>query len=255
MKKKIIAFFKKHPGSTFKAKDVAKKLDITDENEYSSLKAFLHKLSEEEVLIKTGKRYSLNNIPTSNKLTGKLQVTQGGYGFVIPSNNTVGDIFVASRNLGTAFNGDTVDVLLFGNKKGKNYEGQIVNVIKRKKEEISGTLQKSGSFYFLKSDDPDFQKDIYISKNNLKGAKVGDKAVVGKIEWNSNNQSPEGEIVEVIGKVGSPDAELISIAREFNLPYKFPDNVLNEAELIPFEISEVDFRDRMDFRNARCVYN
>ena len=206
MKKKILAFFKKHSGSSFKAKDIAQKLNIDDEHEYQSLKSFLHKLSEEEILVKIGKRYTFNNIPSSNRISGKLQITQGGYGFVVPVNKEMNDIFIAARNLGTAFSGDIVEVLLFANKKGKNYEGQIDNIIKRKREEITGSLNKSGSFFFMRSDDPDIQRDIYISKDKLKGAVKGDKIVVGKIQWNSEQLSPEGEVIEVLGKIGSPDA-------------------------------------------------
>jgi len=35
------------------------------------------------------------------------------------------DIFIATRNLGTAFNGDTVEVVLSAKQKGKNIEGRL----------------------------------------------------------------------------------------------------------------------------------
>ncbi len=42
--------------------------------------------------------------------------------------------------------------------------------------------------------------------------------------------NPEGEVLEVLGKSGSHDTDIISIAREFDLKYKFPSAVLSEAE-------------------------
>src|SRR3990172_3467478 len=160
MKKKIISFFKSHPGSAFRSKEVAKKLSIISDHEYSSLKAFLHKLYEEEFLIKSGKRYKLNfkdDKLTSNRLAGVLEINQGGYGFVVlpgksksGDNAERGDIFIASRNLSTAFHGDTVEVVLFARQKGKNIEGQIVKVLNRNRSEIVGTLTKSKSFFFIK---------------------------------------------------------------------------------------------------------
>src|ERR1700693_1196097 len=107
MKKKIIALFKKNSGRGFKSRDIAKMLTIIDEHEYDSLKSFLHSMVDEGFLMKSGKRYILNNMPKTNKITGELQVTQGGFGFVIPKDNNVKDIFIAARNLSTAFNGDT----------------------------------------------------------------------------------------------------------------------------------------------------
>ena len=94
MKKKIIAFFKKNPGRGLKSRDIAKMLRITDEHEYVSLKSFLHSLVDEEFLLKSGKRYLLNQVIKSNKILGTLQITQGGFGFVIPKDSNINDIFI-----------------------------------------------------------------------------------------------------------------------------------------------------------------
>jgi ribonuclease R len=248
MKKKIIAFFKKNPGRGMKSRDIAKMLKIVDEHEYVALKSFLHSLVDEEFLTKSGKRYMLYQVQKSNKITGALQITQGGFGFVIPNDRNLKDVFIAARNLNTAFNGDTVEVVLFANQKGKNIEGQIIGILKRKREEIVGTLQKTNSFYFLKPDDNEFHRDIYISKNKLLGAKTGDKVIAGSIKWDTPDLNPEGEIIELIGKSGSHDTEIISLAREFNLQYRFSDHTLKEAEQISEDISEEDLKGRIDFR-------
>ncbi len=256
MKKKIIAFFKKNPGREFKGKEIAKKLNLNSDHEYSSLKAVLYDLSEEKFISKTGKKYRLTSSPAgpnqslnSNRVNGVLQIVNGGFGFVALKNSNMRDVFIAARNLGNAFNGDTVEAVLFARQKGKNIEGQIVKVIKRKREEVVGTLKKSKSFYFIEPDDPGIYRDIYIDKSNLAGAVEGDKVIIGNIEWDSSMQNPEGKVIEVIGKAGSLDAEVISIAREFNLIYKFPPKVLHEANEISIRINEEEIKKRIDFRN------
>lgn len=249
MKKKIISFFKKNPGRDFKSKEIAKKLDLTSDYEYEALKSTLYSLFEEGVLLRTGKNYRLNRIPSSNIVKGELQIVNGGFGFVLVKDSKMGDIFVSSRNMGTAFNGDTVEVSLFANQKGKNIEGQIINVVKRNKEEIVGTLHKSKSFYFVKPDDTSFHRDIYIDKEELAGAIEGDKVIAGKINWDSSMMNPEGRIIEVLGKSGSFDTEVASIAKEFELPYKFTNKVLDEAEKIEEKISEDEIRKRLDYRD------
>ncbi len=248
MKKKIIAFFKRNPGNGFKNKEIAKKLNISDDHEYSSLKAAVYKLYEENFLTKSGKKYYLNQTPSSNTVTGVLELNQAGYGFVILKNSSLGDIFIAARNLGTAFHGDTVEAALFASKKRKNIEGQIIKVIKRKRDEVVGTLNKSHSFYFIKPDDPKIHRDIYINPDKIGKAKVGDKVTVGKIVWDRSMINPEGEIVQRLGRSGSFDTDIASIAKEFNLPYKFPKEVLEEAEGIPLKLSAGDIQKRMDYR-------
>jgi len=249
MKKKIIALFRKNPGKGFKNKEIASVLNITEDHEYSSLKAAVYKLYEENFLSRIGKKYFLNQSPSTNTVTGVLELTQSGYGFVILKNSGLGDIFIAARNLGTAFHGDTVEVALFAHKKRKNIEGQVINVVKRKREEIVGTLKKSHSFYFIKPDDNKIHRDIYINPDKIKDAKVGDKVIAGNIIWDTSMLNPEGEIIQRLGKTGSFDADIASIAKEFNLPYRFPPEVLSQAETIALKISADDIKKRLDYRN------
>jgi len=249
MKKKLISFFKQNPNRLFKNKEVAKRFKIAEGHEYEELKAALHKLYEEDFLSKSGKRFKLNTLPKGNKITGTLQINEGGYGFVIPDKKDTGDIFIAARNLSTAFSGDKVEVFLFARQKGKNLEGQVIKILKRKREEIVGILRKSNSFYFVKPDEPAIHRDIYIDSSNLKGAEKGDKVSVGNLIWATSMLNPEGEVMEIIGKSGSQEAEAHAIAREFNLPYKFPENVLAEAEKIESGIPEEEIKKRVDFRD------
>lgn len=249
MKKKILAYFKKNRGRQFKSKEIAKRLDIVTEHDYSALKAVLNSLYKEGILTKSGKRYKYGAVTKSNIIEGELEVTQAGYGFVLREDNNNGDVFIAARNLGTAFDGDIVQVSLFAQQKRKNVEGQIVKVLKRKREEIVGTLQKSKSFYFVKPDNIKIHRDIYIDKTKLHGAKVGDKVVAGNIEWATSMLNPEGEIIESIGKEGTQDAEIISMAREFNLSYRFPQAVLDESNVIPNKISGNNLIERLDYRD------
>lgn len=251
MKKEIKAFFKNHPSLKVKSKEIAKHFGITEEYAYAELKSVLYKLTEEGYLEKQGKRYSLSSFG-SDKLIGQLQIVgEGDYGFVVLKDQSFKtDVFISGKNLGTAFDGDIVHVNLLAKKHGKNIEGQIVEVIERKQTEIVGRLEKSRSFYFVVPDNQKIHRDIYIPPENLKGAQSGDKVVAGKIEWSSPDLNPEGHILEVLGKAGSYDAEIASIAREFRLSYKFTDKVLKQADSISEAVPESEIKKRLDLRDT-----
>ncbi len=249
MKKELKAFFNRNKGRGYKSKDISKKLGFNAEHEYASLKAALHKLEEEGFLIKTGKRYQLNKIPSTNKLTGRLEINKNGYGFVIINSENINDIFISAGNLSAALDGDQVEVELFTKQKGKNLEGKIIRIIKRKRKEYVGKLKKSNSLYFISPDDPNIHRDIHINSTHLGGAKTGDKVVVGNLSWDSSMLNPEGEVIEVYGKAGSVDADVFSISREFNLRYKFSKSVLTEADKISTDISENEISTRIDYRD------
>ncbi len=250
MKKELKAFFNRNQGRGYKSKDIANKLGFNSDHEYASLKAALHKLEEELFLIRTGKKFQLNKLPTqTSRLKGRLEINRNGFGFVNINDEKRGDVFIAARNIGTAFDGDLVEVELFAKQKGKNIEGQIVNVAERKRKEYVGIIKKSKSFFFISPDDPKIHRDIYIDESKLNGAKNGDKVVVGKLVWDTSMLNPEGEVIEALGKAGTHDTEIISIARDFDLKYKFSASVLAEAESISNEIPKDEIKKRLDYRD------
>ena len=245
MKNKIQAFFKKNPGLFIKPKDLADRLELENEYEYEQLKQVLYQLAKEGFLEKNGKRYRLNR-KSAEKLTGALQIVRDkNFGFV---KTAVGEIFISEKFLNTAFDGDTVEVSLFARRRGKNLEGQIVDIIKRKRDEVVGTLHRTDSFYFVEPDDASFHRNIYIHPSRLKGAEVGDKVLVHNLYWQKANLNPEGEIKDTLGKAGSYDAEIASIALQFELSYRFHKRVLKEAESIPDEIPQEEINKRLDLR-------
>jgi ribonuclease R len=249
MKNQIKSFFKENPDRSFKSKEIAKRLKIKDDRTYQLLKNHLHELEAEQFLSRNGKRYKLYTLPDSNRLIGYFNMNDGGYGFVTPKNSKTGDIFIAARNINNAFHGDKVEVVLFAKQKGKNLEGQITKIIERKRKEIVGQLKKSRSFYYVTPDDPKIHRDIYVDEKSLKDSRAGDKVAVGKISWEDRMQNPVGEIVEVIGKEGTLQAEVTSIAREFGIPFVFSEKTLLEAEQINREIREEEIQRRTDFRS------
>jgi len=249
MKKKIKLFFTNNPNLAIKPKALSKKFKIKNLNDYNKLKEILYSLVKEEFLKKNGKRFKLNK-ESKKKFIGKLQLVSGqNYGFVIIDDKNHKDVFISEKHLSTAFHGDKVEVVLFAKRTGKNIEGQITNIIKHARKEIVGTLKKSKSFYFVEPDETAIHRDIYISPNNLGNAKDGDKVVVSKIIWESDKLNPEGKITEVLGKAGTYDAEIASIAKEFGLRYKFSKSVINEANSLTKEIPPKEIAKRLDYRN------
>lgn len=248
MKRELKAFFNRNRGRAFKPKEIASKLGFNSEHEYASLKAALYKLESEFFLTRSGKRYQLNKLPLTNLITGRFELSRNGYGFVIVNDDNSGDVFVAARNIGTAFDGDLVQVEVFARQKGKNPEGQIVKVLERKRKEFVGVIKKSKSFYSISPDDPIIHRDIYIEESKLNGAKKGDKVVVGNFIWDSDMLNPEGEVLEVLGKAGLHDTEILSLAREFDLRYTFNNSVLNEADKINLSVTDEELKNRLDLR-------
>ncbi|MFA7288691.1 MAG: ribonuclease R [Melioribacteraceae bacterium] len=253
MKNKIKAFFKDNPGIRIKAKELAKRLNISEEFQYAELKHFLHQLSEEGYLEKFGKRYELTK-KLSDKLIGKINIiNKGEYGFVSLNDSDLEDIFIPGQYLNTSLEGDTVEIALLPNRRGKSLEGEVIKIIEREKEEYVGILKKTKSFYFVSLDNKKIHRDFYINEKDLNGAVSGDKVTIYDIDWVDESLNPEAKIKDILGKAGTYDAEIASIAKEFGIKYKFPSEVLHYVESISGEITDAEIKKRLDFRSHNVI--
>lgn len=116
-------------------------------------------------------------------------------------------------------------------------------------ETLVGTFKNSKSFGFVVPDNKKESKDIFISKKNFNRVKDNDKVVVQITKKEEKGKKPEGKIIEVIGNINLAGVDMLSIIKEYNLPYEFPEVVINEAKDTKKEIQLEEIENRKDFRN------
>lgn len=100
------------------------------------------------------------------------------------------------------------------------------------KNTIVGTYKKSRNFGFVIPDDRKLGTDIYISKKNSMKAKDGQKVVVEITKLPKADKSAEGNIVEIIGNINQAGVDMLSLIKEYDLPYEFPEPVIKEAKKV-----------------------
>ena len=159
-------------------------------------------------------------------------------------------VWIAERSMGCALNGDRVEVVLFPRRKGKEQEGEVVEVLERKKTEFVGILEVKPTFAFLNIDKKLLTHDMFIPLEKLNGGKDGQRCVGRIVEWASKEKNPIGEIVTVLGDVGDNDAEMHAILAEFGLPYSYPAEVEAAANEIPDKIEDEEIARRVDMRDV-----
>jgi len=92
--------------------------------------------------------------------------------------------------------------------------------------------------------------DVFIPLHQLVGAKNGEKVIVKITDWPEKQKNPVGQAIEVLGAPGNNDTEMNAIMAEYELPVKFPPNVLKAAEKIGMDIPEKEIARRRDFREV-----
>ncbi len=183
------------------------------------------------------------------ELKGIFRGNQKGFGFV-KIENMENEIYVSRGDTKDAIDGDEVIVKLLENqsREDKNPEGKIVKVVSHSRDTIVGTFQKSKNFGFVVPNDKKMNTDIYVSKKNSKKAKNNQKVVVQITKYPQSNKSAEGKIIEIIGHINQAGVDMLSLIKEYNLSYEFPEKVIEEAKSLKQEIAKKDIPNRLDLR-------
>ena len=232
-----------------KVKEIATVLQVSKEQR-RELQEVLDALVEEGkiTLSKRGK-YSKGQ---TKRITGTFQANIRGFGFVMLEGEDE-DIFIPGENVNGAFQGDEVECIITGAPGGKRKEGKIVRIVSHQVKKIVGLYEKSKSFGFVRPDNQRYLKDIYIPAGKEMGAMDGHKVVVELTSYGQEHAKPEGKIVEIIGHVNDPGADILSIVKDYDLPTEFPEKVLNQAVRVGKDVSEADCAGRLDLRDWQMV--
>jgi len=227
--------------------------------EKQSVKETISAMISAGKLIKSGKKFKLTSKPVLNdnvRSSSSSELIEGifdatplskdlTYAFV---RTAKGDYFVSVEDTLNAYHSDKVAIEPKTGRKGKSY-GIVRNIIQRANQNMAGDIKKLGA------------KQIFISTNNKihnwfeltekTEAKDGEKVVVEVTNW-GNPQSgklPGAKVIEILGKSGDPDVELVAVLRQYNLPLVFSDEVLQEADSMSESIDQSEYSKRTDHRS------
>ncbi|MGM0478139.1 MAG: ribonuclease R [Bacteroidota bacterium] len=244
----IRAIFKQQPDQQFNYKQISGILSISDKNTRKLILSILNDLKNESFLNEFTRGSFILNDTFQNRLTGRLDATSRGAGYVI-SEDSEQDIYIAPKHINQAMHGDEVEVEVIARRKNK-IEGTITKIIERKTSHFVGTLDVQKKFAFLQLDNQKINQDIFIPLDKLKGAKDGQKAMVRMTSWPKGVDSPYGEVVEILGNPGNNDTEMLSILMKNEFEIKFPQEVVEEAENVGIELDPAEIKKRKDLRET-----
>ena len=262
----VMEIFRTLPGRPLNARQVASTMGISDRD----IRDMLHILMREQVgkgtLVEVGrgrfmmpgqesdqkdrkgpKNRGRKGPPTGETVTGTIQITKYGKGFVsVPGQDD--DIMIPKGHTGTAFWGDTVEVGWM--KRGRKEVPYVSDVTKRARNLYVVMLQPVKDYAFGIPTDKRLHRDFLIPARFLNDAPSDVKVAVRLEDWASPDDPPIAQVVEVLGAPGVHEAEMHAILLEYGLPYHFPEEVEEEAEAMSKELDPAEIKRRRDFRKV-----
>lgn len=185
------------------------------------------------------------------EIAGTIEFTRNRDGFVIPEKTegkeVTGDIFIPHEWLNHALPGDkvAVEIITGGNRP----KGRVIEILQRSRRRYVGVLDVFEHSGYLIPEKSPFNADIKIDAK-LSSDLDGMKAVVEVYDFPQRSVNPIGQLVEVLGKPGTNDAEMHAIVAEFGFTVNFPAMVEKEANAYSQAVTDNDLKERKDFRDV-----
>ena len=246
----IVNAFREMPEKRFTLKYLAAASGGADREGRNLTKHILDTLLEQGYIEAEGKgKYHLSRSKMP-RYEGVVDMAASGAMYV-QCEELDSDVFVHQRNTHNALNGDRVEVIVTHTSRNGAKEGEVAKVLERSPRCYAGRVEiASKTMAIVVPDSRKMPVDIAISLKKYPDLKQDDKVAVRIVDWRDGDRLPQGELVDILGASGDNDAEMHAILLEYDLPYKFEEQVEKAANAIDGRITERDIAERRDMRRV-----
>ena len=244
---KTLSFLKSNTKKIFNYKQIALNFGINDTKGRNDIIKVLNILTIKNKIVEKKKGYFSILEKKQENYETELIILPTGKGKILMKDSRE-EIIIPKKKLNKGLDGDIVAVRVYTKKNIK--EGEVINVIERKKREYVGILERKNDYGFVLCQKGNMYTDLFIEPNEIKSYKEGEKVVAIIKNWEEYKDSPNGKIVKSLGNPGESDTEVHAILHQYGLPYEFPNQVEEEANRIFGEIKEKEIKKRKDFRGV-----
>ncbi|MDC1173637.1 ribonuclease R [Methylophilaceae bacterium] len=188
-----------------------------------------------------------------NLIPGKVMGHPDGFGFLIPDDKTVNDIFLSPRELSQVLNNDRVMVQVTGQDRKGRLEGTIVEILERVNKIIVGRVVQGDGVTIVAAEDKRINQDFLISHNDDMNAKTGQVVEIEVTTQPARRVKPMGKVIKILGNYDDSGIEIEIALRKHHLPYEFSPEAIKQAEAYSKNVSTSDHKGRKDLRSLPLV--
>ena len=238
-------------GRPLNRREVGKKLKLDGDDQEEALRRRLRAMERDGQVMCTRKGlYGL--VSNMDLVKCRILAHRDGFGFAAPAEGG-DDLYLSSRQMNRVFDGDEVLVRVDSIDHRGRSEGTIVEVLVRNTTQIVGKLVRQGAIQFVVPDNPVINHDIQLPPGAEGDAEPGQIVVVDIVEQPEARRKPVGKVAEVLGDAMDPGLEIEIALRSHDLPWQWPQDVLDEAEAYGGAVTESDKLHRIDLRDLNLV--
>jgi len=181
----------------------------------------------------------------------KISVTSRGSGYYI---DPITEEFteIQPEKINKALHGDIVEIRKLPDTLNDKPQAEVVRIISRNREAFVGYIEKQAPDQArLIPDDRRVYVNFYLSSEDSKKVEANQKVQVKMTDWSQN--TPDAELVQIIGMKGEHEVEIKSILLEKGIIADFKESILEEARSLQKKWSPIppeEITERKDMRGV-----
>jgi ribonuclease R len=188
-----------------------------------------------------------------SEVEGTVQGHRDGHGFIVRDGVGAPDIYLSPQEMRSVLHRDRVRARVVRYDRRGRPEGQVLEIIERRKAPLIGRLLHEGGVWLVAPEDKRYVQDILIAKNATANAQAGQVVSVELTEPPSMFSQPVGRVVEVLGEIDDPGMEIEIAVRKFEVPHRFSPETVAQAAALPEKVRPADLKHRIDLRDVPLV--
>lgn len=193
-----------------------------------------------------------NKFIRNRTAVGVVKRHPDGYGFLIPEDPSLPDIYVPKHSMAGVMTNDKIEVAL--QRDGDRFRGEVVRVLHHDTKRVSGQIRLINRAQgILRDESLGWGEDLKVSIPPGMPVKDRDWVLVTITSYPDSVRGFQGQVDAVIGDIEDAQNDNLRVLGMANIPFKFSRRCLEEAERIPTEVTEEDRRGRKDLRQKHLV--
>ncbi|SEA37987.1 RNAse R [Desulfuromusa kysingii] len=246
---KIIGLLSRRKKRSLTRRELAERLDLHG-RERKLLSKALERLNSNGTLQERRGGYRL--LPQQQRtLEGLFSLADKGYGFLRLDEEQKEDLFIPARYVGSAMEGDRVQVSCHVSPRDRRHYAKVLKVVQRAHKRMIGFYQQRGKGAEVWPLNKKLGGQILVSRSN--NVNPGEIVEVEISQYAHGDIPARGEIVEVIGAANNPQVDIETVIRSHDLPHRFSDAALAQAEIATTSITPEEIVERVDLRHLPLV--
>ena len=260
----LVSFFEEYAPESFYVKEISEHFGMNQSQDFKILVKELAALEEEGVLeLNRNGKFGLN--PLNQTLKGTYRANDKGFGFVTVVEGEP-DIFIPRGDTMSAMDGDEVELVITepaDSYRQRSATGKIVQIIQRNTTQVVGIYTRFSS---ETAEDTGYCGEVVVKDKKLAGTRClirpnglhpvdGTVVIVELTKYTNekNRSSLEGIVVKEIGYKDAVGMDILMVLQQLHIPTEFPQEVIEQANLVSEVITDEDRQGRKDLREQLTV--